>query len=65
MMALMAQLLNANVIGFDDEVAVKGWGNQWTVDSQGNWTKKSGKPFKGSWADVGSWPSTFEYYFGD
>jgi RHS repeat-associated protein len=65
MMALMAQLLNANVTGFDDEVAVKGWGNQWTVDSKGNWTMKKGSPFKGSWADVGADMDAIGDFLGD
>jgi len=50
-MATIGQSLGASVSAFDDEYAVKGWGNQWTVDTKGNWTMKSGKPFKGSWAD--------------
>jgi len=51
MMQLMAKMLGATVTGYDDEYAVVGWGNEWTVDSNGNWTMKKGKPFKGSWAD--------------
>jgi len=60
MMGLIAQLLGANVTGWDDEYAVKGWGNQWTVDPKDNWTKKNGTPFKGSWADTQSYFSDFQ-----
>jgi hypothetical protein len=64
MMALMAQLLGANVTGWDDEYAVHGWGNQWTVDSKGNWTMKKGKPFKGSWTDMDSWSAFWAGFSG-
>ena len=64
MMALMAQLLGANVTGWDDEYAVHGWGNQWTVDSKGNWTMKKGEPFKGSWTDMDSWSDIWSGFSG-
>ena len=43
-MLKMAQSLGANIIGFDDEYAFRGWGNEWKVDPLGNWSMTKGKP---------------------
>jgi hypothetical protein len=57
----MSQGLGANVIGYDDEYAFKGWGNQYTAYPNGTvkLTQK-GRVFKGSWADLDSWKAIWD-----
>jgi hypothetical protein len=55
MMKKLAQLLNAEVIGYDDWYSVWGWGHQYTACPDGSIKKTGGAgipyPWKDGWKD--------------
>jgi hypothetical protein len=50
----MSRSLGANVIGYDDDYSIRGWGDQYTAYRNGTFKlTKKGMPFRALWADVG------------